>query len=153
MLPYERIRSGEIVEAVYAKNTVPQTVSGKTVSRGLRAHLLVEFALTCVLLDKCISWKDSQDTLRLVFSNLQQGELSIDEVNDDVNVSKFQTEFETGKLEHCHSEDVLQSRKNQELDYALRMYTQNVEFVCRYGSYKLRQECHIVLADYVEPTY
>ena len=99
MLPYERIRSGEIVEAVYAKNTVPQTMSGKAVSRGPRAHLLVEFALTCVLLDKCISWKDSQDTLRLVFSNLQQGELSIDEVNDDVNVSKFQTEFETGKLE------------------------------------------------------
>ena len=88
-----------LFEAVYAKNTVPHIMSGKAVSRALRAHLLVESALTCVLLDKCTSWKDSQDTFRLVFSNLQQGELSIDEVNDDVHVIKLQNEFETGKHE------------------------------------------------------
>ena len=88
-----------LFEAVYAKNTVPHIMSGKAVSRALRAHLLVESALTCVLLDKCTSWKDSQDTFHLVFSNLQQGELSIDEVNDDVHVIKLQNEFETGKHE------------------------------------------------------
>lgn len=37
---------------------------------------------------------------------------------------------------------VLPSQKNWELDYALRMYTKNVEFVCRYRSCKLHQECH-----------
>ena len=42
---------------------------------------------------------DWEDILRLVFSNLQQGELSIDEVNDDVHVIKLQNEFETGKHE------------------------------------------------------
>ena len=42
---------------------------------------------------------DWEDILRLVFSNLQQGELSIDEVNDDVHVIKLQNEFETGKYE------------------------------------------------------
>ena len=135
-----------LIEAVCAKNTVPHTMSGKAVSRALRAHLLVESALTCVLLDKCTSWKDSQDTHRLVFSNLQQGELSIDEVNDDAHVTKLQNELETGKYKlseksrtacqtldsvfrlHCHSKDVHESRKNRELDYAVRMYPQNVDF-------------------------
>ena len=74
-------------------------MSGKAVSRAVRAHLLVESAFTCVLLEKCTSWKDNEDALRLVFNNLQQGELSIDEMNDDVDVIKLQNEFETGKVE------------------------------------------------------
>ena len=37
-----------LIEAMYAKNTVPHTMSGKAVSRALRAHLLVESALTYV---------------------------------------------------------------------------------------------------------
>ena len=76
-------------EVVYAKNAVSHIKSGKAVSRALISHLLVESVLTCVLLDKCTRWKDSQDTLRLVFSNLQQKELSVNEVNDDVNVIKL----------------------------------------------------------------
>ena len=73
---------------------------GKAVSRALRAHLLIESAFICMLLDKCTrTWKDSQDTLCLVFSNLQQGELSIDKVNDNVNVRKLENEFEKGKFE------------------------------------------------------
>ena len=88
-----------LFEAVYAKNMVPYIMSSKPVSWALRAHFLVESALACVLLDKCTGWKDNQDTLCLVFSNLQQGELCIDEVNDDVHVIKLQNEFETGKYE------------------------------------------------------
>ena len=37
-----------LIEAMYTKNTVPHTMSGKAVSRALRAHLLVESALTYV---------------------------------------------------------------------------------------------------------
>ena len=122
-----------LFEAVYSKNKVHHIMSGKAVSRALTAHLLVESALTCVPPDKCTSWNDSQDTFHLVFSNLQQGELYIDEVNDDVHIIKFQNEFETGKYElsimHCQYKDVHQGRKNQEFDCALRMYTQNFEFV------------------------
>ena len=88
-----------LFEVVYARNTVPHIMSGKVVSRALRAHLLVESALTCVLLDECTSRKDSQDTLRLAFSKFQQGELSIDEVHGYVNVTKLQNKFQAGKLE------------------------------------------------------
>ena len=35
-----------LFEVVYARNTVPHIMSGKVVSRALRAHLLVESALT-----------------------------------------------------------------------------------------------------------
>ena len=120
-----------------------------------------------MLLDECTSRKDSQDTLRLAFSKFQQGELSIDEVHGYVNVTKLQNKFQTGKLElskklgttkysvfrlQCLSKDMHQCQKNRAFDYALRMYTQNVEFVRRHGSCKLRQECQIVLADCVEPT-
>ena len=59
-----------LLEVVYAKNTVSHIKSGKAVTRALRGHLLVESVLTCVLLDKCTRWKDSQDTLRLVFSKI-----------------------------------------------------------------------------------
>ena len=41
-----------LFEEVYAKNTVSNTMSGKAVSSALTAHLLVESALICVLLDK-----------------------------------------------------------------------------------------------------
>ena len=127
-----------LFEAVYPKNKVHHVMSGKAVSGALIAHLLVESALTCVLPDKCTSWNDSQDTFRLAFSNLQQGELSVDKVNDVVHIIKFQNEFETGKYElwisHCqtldsvfrphwHYKDVHQGQKNQEFDCALRMYT------------------------------
>ena len=88
-----------LLEAVYAKNTVPHIMSGKAVSRAVRAHLLVESALTCVLLEKCTSWKDNENALHLVFNNLKQGKLSIDEVNNDVDVIKLQIEFETGKVD------------------------------------------------------
>ena len=86
-------------EAVYAKNTVPHFMSGKAVFGALRAHPLVESSITCVLLDKYTSWKDSKDIFYLVFSNLQQGELSINKVNDNVRVIKLQNEFETRKYE------------------------------------------------------
>ena len=86
------------LKAVYAKNTVPHIMSGKAVPRVVRAYLLVESALTCVLLEKCTSWKDNEDALRLFFNNLQQGELSIDEVNDDVDAIKLKNEFETRKV-------------------------------------------------------
>ena len=59
-----------LFEVVYAKNTVSHIKSGKAVSQALRAHLVLESVLTCVLLDKCTRWKDSQDTLRLVFSKI-----------------------------------------------------------------------------------
>ena len=70
-----------LFEVVYARNTVPHIMSSKVVSRALRAHLLVESALTCVLLDECTSGKESQDTLRLAFSKFQQGKLSIEKVH------------------------------------------------------------------------
>ena len=116
----------------------------------------------------CTSWKDSQDTLCLVFSNLQQGELSINDVNDDAHVIKLQNEFETGKYK-LSKKSRTAKLWIQYLDFiaTLKMYikaerignwTMQLEctrkmlnfFFCRYGSCKLRQECQIVLADYVE---
>ena len=61
-----------LFEVVYARNTVPHIMSSKVVSRALRAHLLVESALTCVLLDECTSRKESQDTLRLPSANFSK---------------------------------------------------------------------------------
>ena len=66
----ERPGLERLFEAVYAKNMVPHTMSGKAVSWALRAHLLVESVLACVLLDKCTRWKDNHDSLCLVLSNL-----------------------------------------------------------------------------------
>ena len=95
-LPFRRIRSGEIIWSSVCKE---YGASYYVWQSSMWVHLLGQSALTFLLLDKCTSWKDSQDDLCLVFSNLQQGELSINEVNDSVNVIKVQNIFETGKLE------------------------------------------------------
>lgn len=44
----------EVIETVYASNSVTQMFSGKSVSRAMRAHFLVYDALSCLLLEKFV---------------------------------------------------------------------------------------------------
>ena len=42
----------ELFEAIYAKNTIPHMMSGKAISRAIRGHLIVDYALNTMLIAK-----------------------------------------------------------------------------------------------------
>ena len=42
----------EVFEAIYAKNTIPHMMSGKAISRAIRGHLIVDYALNTMLIAK-----------------------------------------------------------------------------------------------------
>ena len=47
--------SEEVLELVYAKNTVPHILSGKAVARTIRGHLLIDSALNALLVSDTIN--------------------------------------------------------------------------------------------------
>ena len=86
-----------LLEAVYAKNTVPHIMSGKAVSRALRAHFLVESALTTLVLEKVSSFNDHKENLHLIYNNLLDNKITIDQVNDHSDVTSLQIDVENVK--------------------------------------------------------
>lgn len=47
----------EVLELIYAKNTVPHLLSGKAISRAIRGHFVVESALHVILHDNSIHFR------------------------------------------------------------------------------------------------
>ena len=50
---------GEILEAIYARNTIPHMLSGKAVSRAIRGHLVVDSALNTMLIARAYAISQS----------------------------------------------------------------------------------------------
>ena len=86
----------QLLELVYAKNSVKHIISGKAVSRALRGHFLVESALMGLLFEKMV--EDGFDTASLekMYQHLVQGEASLTDVNHNnciIAISKIMENF------------------------------------------------------------
>ena len=67
----------ELFSDVYAENSVTHMMSGKAVSRALRAHFLAESALESLIIEKLISNKNVDLTpFQPVYEQAMNGELS-----------------------------------------------------------------------------
>ena len=81
------------LEQVFGSVSVNHILSGKSVARSVRAHLLVDSALHILLLEHIIESADSDtlDNLQLLCEKLQDHSFSI---NDDANLISMLHEFE-----------------------------------------------------------
>lgn len=82
----------ESMEQIYAKNTVPHIISGKAISRALRANFIVESALVCKLMSPLIGSGNAGIEIEELKADLDQ---IVDGCKDDSNLfidmSKYPT--------------------------------------------------------------
>ena len=86
----------ELLELVYAPNTVNHIMTGKAVSRAVRGYMLVDMALGSLLVDQTEKLKDNeslQTALLTVYDQLCAKEMSIEEFQEKEEVDVLETEI------------------------------------------------------------
>ena len=89
----------DLLEMVYATNSVKHIISGKAVSRALRGHFLVESALMSLLFQKMIDDGVDFSSLENIYQDLLKETTSLANVNDDHNVIAISKALEIIKIE------------------------------------------------------
>ena len=81
---------------VYAKNFICHIMTGKTVSRAIRALFLVKYALTTSLLDT-MQENFEFSTFERIYHDLLNGKITLEEVNESAAVTFLQDILENYK--------------------------------------------------------
>ena len=85
-----------LLDPIYAKNSICHMMSGKAVARALRAHFLVESALTALLLED-LEGKYDQSDLEATYHRLVNQEITSEDVNEPLTITTLQQQLGTHK--------------------------------------------------------
>ena len=62
----------QVMDLIYAEDTVPHLLSGKAISRGIRAHFLIDAALNILLLKNMFDNENNDDEVLFTSLNIQE---------------------------------------------------------------------------------
>ena len=97
----------ESMEQIYAKNTVPHIISGKAISRALRAHFIVESALVCKLMSPLVTSESTEIEIEALKTDL---DLIVDgcehNPNFEIDMNNYPTLSKLLELLECYKNDL-----------------------------------------------
>ena len=91
----------EVLELVYASNTVTHMMNGKAVSRAVRGYFLVDMVLSSLLMDQIDSLTTDRDegtlqsAIASIYDRLYAGVLSVDDLEGNEQLYELENEVET----------------------------------------------------------